>query len=174
MKYILGLLCLVSFNTLAIPPVNTFDYASFNCLVENAYQEARGEGKLGMQLVVQVVKNRELLTLKDACTLIHIPYQFSWTLRKDNQQVSLTKRALSDSRLDARLAVGEWLGVWPGDSHVEADARHLPLKIYRATHYHEKGIKPYWVSGMRYLGRYKNHMFYERWENVRKYANSEF
>jgi len=63
-------------------PVNTrsANTAEVNCLAQNIYYEARGEGQSGMRAVAHVTMNRmrSRLFRSTVCGVVHQPSQFSW------------------------------------------------------------------------------------------------
>jgi spore germination cell wall hydrolase CwlJ-like protein len=61
--------------------VMTADWNELECLAANIYHEARGEDRLGQELVAQVTVNRmkEGFFPDTACGVVRQSYQFSWT-----------------------------------------------------------------------------------------------
>jgi spore germination cell wall hydrolase CwlJ-like protein len=149
MKLIMGILALLSFNTLATPPKDEFNYADFKCMVENAYHEARGEGIKGMQAVTQVVLNRAQKSGESACQVVYKPYQFSWTMDKKRKVKTDAEWATGLGQAASRLAVWQVLN----------DAASCS-KLCSATHYHTASVKPLWANSRKKVGRLGQHIFY--------------
>ena len=114
------------------------------CLAQNMYHEARGETELGNTLVAIVTLNRAKTQGKDICSIVYEPYQFSWTL--DKQEVSETK--LQYHLYLARLVL--------------TDRIQVPHEYLHATHYYASYIKqPYWSKKMEEIGQVGNHIFFK-------------
>lgn len=114
------------------------------CMVENAFHEARGEGTLGRQLVMQVVLNRAS-SMFDLCNQVYRHKQFSWTLSK--------KKAMPEKMMDALKIEFKQLC---------KDPTVIPEQFRRATHYHTHAVKPVWRKRLKRLGAFKNHIFYRK------------
>ena len=160
MKFLMGVLALLSVNTLATPTIPSFNYEDFKCLVENAYHEARGEGIKGMQAVTQVVLNRAQKSGETACQVVYKPWAFSWTMDKKRKAQPASFWATDSHARGARRAAATALRLWPEQGHPNANGGKEQTKIYLATHYHEIRVRPAWASKMEKLGRVGNHVFY--------------
>ncbi len=126
-----------------VPKFVKIEKKQLTCLVENAYHEAMGEGKVGRLLVTQVVLNRAREFNQDYCSVIYAYKQFSWTLFKKKQIDKKIRKVLEYEILVLLHS-----------------KRELPRRFLEATHFHTTAVKPYWASTKQYLGTYKNHKFY--------------
>ena len=73
--------------TFILSEARTVSHKEMQCLANNIYHEARGEGIAGMMGVAQVTLNRadtQYRGKKTLCGVVHDSHQFSWT--KDNQK----------------------------------------------------------------------------------------
>jgi len=112
-----------------------------SCIALNVYHEARGEPLEGQHAVALVTRNRMLATNTDACTVVHSPYQFSWTIYKPK---ATDPRAY---KIAEQVAINVLMG-------------KIPDFTGGATFYHHKGIKPYWATKFTYTKTIGNHKFY--------------
>jgi spore germination cell wall hydrolase CwlJ-like protein len=136
------------FNTLHIGPLPksiVLSKKQLTCLVDNAYHEAMGEGKVGRLLVTQVVLNRAHVKEESYCSIVYAHKQFSWTLAK-------RKHISPEIRKKLEYEIIELLH----------DIAEIPSDLKDATYFHTTSIKPYWVKTQQYLGTYKNHRFYSK------------
>jgi len=141
-KLFILVLLFISFNINAMN--KELSSKELNCLTQNAFFEANGEGDIGMLLVTNVVFNRSLGG--DVCKTIHEPYQFSWTLGVKNKKIPINIYNQIQSRLN----------------EFSKNRYMIPRRFINATFYHARGEHPKWVSKMKFLGAYKNHLFYRR------------
>lgn len=132
-KLLAVMILLVSLSSQAKPTEEV------HCLAQNIYNEARGEGYLGMLAVAQVTINRT----KDArfhenlCDAVFARKQFSWTAQQtqllpDNQAIMI-----------AGLALG---------------GKH-ELSKFKALFFHSTKIHPGWKR--KKIAKIGNHIFYE-------------
>lgn len=138
MKWLLITLMFISFSCDANIKLND---KGLDCLIKNAYYEANTEGDIGMLLVTNVVFNRT--SGRDFCKTIYKPFQFSWTLGKH-------KKIPNDIYYDIKSNIGVFM-------------RHrqmIPHRFAEATFYHKRGEHPKWAPKLKYLGAYKQHLFY--------------
>ena len=161
MKCLSGLaLIFVSLQIQAPGSLPLISQSEFNCLTDNAYHEARGEGLRGMELVTHVVVNRAESRKKSFCEIVYEPYQFSWTIANKSKKAHRQKKGAearqAASRLPAAAAVFEVVkqrvSGWKNSS--------AHTKIYLATHYHTTQVNPSWATRLTFLGKFKNHLFY--------------
>ena len=115
----------------------------FQCLAQNIYFEARGEGLAGRIAVAIVTLNRVADTKypNTICEVVWQPYQFSWT-----------KDGLSDTPI--------YDSAW-ADSKYAADIALDLIRIKDATHYHKHTIFPKWAPSLEYEGYIEKHLFYK-------------
>lgn len=115
----------------------------FNCLAENIYYESRGEPLMGKIAVAQTVFNRAESGRwgKSFCSVVHAPYQFSWTL-KDKKKPS--GKDWKESVHAAKLFV---------DGFRIKD-------LEKTDHYHSKNVNPSWNEKMKSTAKIGNHLFF--------------
>ena len=142
-----------TFVPLSVPSVYM---KAFECLAENAYQEARGEGHKGMQAVTHVVLNRAESSDAHVCDIIYKPYQFSWTIQKRQHGRAAKKNAASGVRLPSRLAV--WDIFWDGQGQPRPRRNFDPgIENFHATY-----VSPKWASKLYRRFQIGNHVFYSK------------
>ena len=127
------------------------------CLAEAVYFESRGEPERGQIAVAQVVMNRVFSGYcpADACRAV---YQNA--RRKFACQFTFACDNIRDVVTEPRL--------WKQAQRIAADMLDGKLwdsKVGRATHYHARSVRPFWLSEMRELDRIGEHLFYRprRW-----------
>jgi len=133
-------------ESLYTPEVYEIDDPEVQCLAENLFHEARGEGVEGKEAVAFVTINRvKHHNYGDAvCEVVHEPYQFSWThqgmeLNLDNP---IERRSWEQSQQIAlEVLNGERINDMIG-----------------ITHYHATHVSPNW--GKIQVARVGNHIFY--------------
>lgn len=120
---------------------------AFNCLVLNAYHEARGEKYRGVAAVVEVVLNRTKERNKSVCNVIYEPYQFSWT-RDRNKRVDKKEYEVVEGWVLKHL------------EHLENDGNNTITK--GATYFHTKHVSPSWSRSRDFKCTTKvgKHLFY--------------
>jgi len=126
---------------MAQPSLPFVDEASFRCMMETLYHEARGEGVQGMEAVASVVMNRAKRSKKSVCSVVHERKQFSWLhVTKDKRIrgnimniLSITHKALSGVLVDVTQG---------------------------ATFYHATYVKPSWAKHKVMTVKINNHIFY--------------
>lgn len=120
-------------------------------MARTIYGEARGEGGQGMQAVANVIMNRVKrggwygASIKD---VVLKPYQFScWNATDVNRQkiLNATAAQLASARSIAEKVINGT----------------LPDITGGATHYHARGIDPYWAKSMTKTATIGNHVFYK-------------
>lgn len=128
--------------------------AAIFCLALNAYHEARGEGALGMLAVSQVVVQRAEHPSgrwpRDICGVV-----FQGGERKGKCQFSWYCDGRSDKPRDARA--------WAAALVVAEAARRgagFPT-LSAATCYHAAKVKPAWTASARFVGKRRDHLYYE-------------
>lgn len=110
------------------------------CLAGNMYFEARGEPIDGQILVAEVTMNRAG-TGADICATVFESRQFSWTNDKD-------------------LAIDE-PEVFIQSVILAYDLMNNGCDLCTtATHFHTRGVEPYWAEHLTLIGAYGNHVFY--------------
>ncbi|PKH25338.1 cell wall hydrolase [Enterobacterales bacterium CwR94] len=116
------------------------------CLALNIYHESRGEPEKGQIAVGTVTMNRANWDIKDVCSVVYAPGQFSWThLKRDAHTIPSDKDAswMRAKLLANRIVAGELKDVTQG-----------------ATYYHSKRVKPYWRGAFQQTLVIGNHVFY--------------
>lgn len=126
---------------LLILTFNAYAGPQYECLLQNAYNEARGEGELGVELVTSVVMNRAEMDDKTACEVIYTPKQFSWVPSPLVAPKEFKKKYI---KLVKRV-------------YKKRKKRYSKLYFF-----HAKRIKPYQSPQARYKLSYRGHVFYER------------
>lgn len=121
-------------------------FDEFNCLSRTVYFEARGEPVPGQFAVASVVMNRVRSKLypQTVCSVVHQPYQFSWTLLKNLQ--------IKD------------INAWRDAQHVAWIVLNAGLKsnVGRSMDYHSVEVNPHWASHYVKAIVIGNHIFYDR------------
>lgn len=143
-----------------------FAYGDFECLVKNAYYEARGEGVKGMEAVTAVAMNRMKRDNETACAVIMKPKQWSWTLTHRLEHYVTDQRglAVATRAVHSRFVAGDAVFRRHGLGHVSGkivQTDRSESSLLSATHYHATYVKPYWAKHMKKLGRVGNHIFYK-------------
>ncbi|WP_131833795.1 cell wall hydrolase [Ancylobacter aquaticus] len=127
------------------------------CLAEAVYFESRGEPLRGQVAVAQVVMNRVFSGYypADICRAVyqnaHRRLACQFTFACDRVRDVVTEPELWKQ---AREIAGDML-----------EGRVWDPKVGRATHYHARSVRPYWIREMRKLDRIGEHTFYRprRW-----------
>ena len=120
------------------------DKKEFQCLAENIYYEARGEGYIGKIAVAQTVLNRAESGKwgYSFCSVIHAKAQYSWTL---NKKIKPPHGASWESAKNAAQMFVNGVRV-----------RHLE----RVKHYHTASVNPIWDNNMKQTAVIGGHQFY--------------
>lgn len=143
MKYVIAfVLCIASINAYAAKRYHT--NKEIACLVKNAYNEARGEGDKGIQLVTQVVLNRARIDGKGICEVIYEPGQFSW--------VSAPLAVSDDFKKKTKPLI---VAMYSGKKRMSKQYRNI-------YYFHRKDLKRVWTKKLRLAASYKNHIFYDK------------
>ena len=127
------------------------------CLAEAVYFESRGEPERGQIAVAQVVMNRVFSGYypADVCRAVyqnaHRKLACQFTFACDNIRDVVTEPQL-----------------WRQAQRIAADmldGRLWDARVGRATHYHARSVRPFWIREMRKLDRIGEHTFYRprRW-----------
>lgn len=122
-------------------------------LARTIWGEARGEGSIGMQAVAAVIMNRLQISKEKGKfwwgnSLIEIcqkPYQFSCWNRDDPNY----RKVLNVDRRDKAFAKA-----------CDIARVCLPDPTNGATHYHARGIYPFWSRHQNPTATIGNHIFY--------------
>jgi len=154
--------------------MNTYKNSNYsdkavNCMVQNLYHEARGEGFAGMYAVAMVVMNRvqDNRYPDTICGVVHqgpldsngMPKryrcQFSWWCDGKSDEMHDVE-AFELSKKIAQLVLSS--------SETQGKAIILIDLTEGATHYHTIEVEPNWIDdrGMKKVGRLGQHIFY-RW-----------
>ena len=137
---------------------NTSDHnKEIDCLAENAYHEARGEGAKGQIAVSEVVMNRVQEDDLTACEIIHErkgdSCQFSWVCANvkidDQESYDIIRDRVRKFYINRML-------------REEFSDEEIPLvdATKGATFYHAKSVRPYWVTYFQRTAKIGNHWFY--------------
>lgn len=144
-----------------------------------AYGEARGEGKTGMQAVINTIMNRSryasryadnsLLPFGKINAVILKSKQFSAFNPSDpNEPVleSIAEKFDSVVKTNKNLKTAYDLAKKAKDGALEDITNG-------ATHYHTAAIKPSWTKDLTFLGKTGNHLFYRNsWEQAIQVAKN--
>ncbi|VAW39795.1 hypothetical protein MNBD_DELTA04-1479 [hydrothermal vent metagenome] len=110
-------------------------------LTLNVYHEARSEPQIGQLAVAHVTLNRAEQKKQSVEEIVTAPYQFSWTLQK-NDYLPTEPGAFAECLVTALKAL------------TSSDFTK------GATFYHRQDINPAWARGMTYVAQYGVHKFY--------------
>lgn len=118
--------------------INAAPAPEVHCLATNIYNEARGEGYLGMLAVAQVTINRtkDPRFHEQLCDVVYAKNQFSWT--RNTTFLLPDRKAIMIAALALR-------------------GRH-ELSKFKALYFHSTKINPGWKY--KRLTRIGNHIFY--------------
>ncbi len=132
------------------------------CLIVNAYHEARGEGLDGMVAVSTVVVNRALvghMNSKTVCSAILKKKQFSWT--NNTAKRNAWMKGLNKTELKIVVnAIEKFIGGYSIEG------------LEKAIYYHERNIKPKWSNNDYKVAVIKNHIFFNPIPPVSHYLRS--
>ena len=121
------------------------------CLTQAAYYEARGEGREGMQAVVQVVLNRARHPAfpHSVCGVV-----FQGAGRRSGCQFSFT--------CDGSMRGGVNRAAWDRARDVASKALSgaVYARVGNATHFHTTGVSPGWRSSLIQVSQVGSHLFY--------------
>ena len=138
----------VPFNpeSLYVPDYYEKDHPEVQCLAENLFHEARGEGVEGKLAVAFVTMNRvRHANYGDTvCEVVHEPYQFSWV--HQGMDINL------DNPIERRS--------WEMSQKIAQEVlnrKHIN-DMLGVTHYHATSVNPEW--GKREVAQVGNHIFY--------------
>lgn len=115
------------------------------CLARAVYYEARGQTVLAQRAVALVVLNRwQAGWAPTVCGVVYQPHQFSWTKQPQpkprgpawQRAQQIAQQALQGAR-------------WQ-------------LPNFRATHFHNRSVKPQWVRGLQRVAAIEGHVFYAK------------
>jgi spore germination cell wall hydrolase CwlJ-like protein len=127
-------------------------------LARTAWGEARGERLSGLQAVINVIMNRQAVSLQQGgfwwgtgvTEICRKPYQFScWNHSDPNLQKLLL--VTPETSLPFRIAL---------DLAEKALAGELEDITIQSTHYHTASIKPKWAEGQEIRCKIGSHVFY--------------
>ncbi len=121
------------------------------CLTQAAYYEARGEGRDGMQAVVQVVLNRVRHPAfpKSVCGVV-----FQGAGRRTGCQFSFT----CDGSMRGRVNRAAWNRA--RDIASGALSGEVYARVGAATHFHTTAVAPGWRNSLIRVGQVGDHLFY--------------
>ncbi len=121
------------------------------CLTQAAYYEARGEGRDGMQAVVQVVLNRARHPAypNSVCGVV-----FQGAARRTGCQFSFT--------CDGSMRGGVNRSAWDRARDVASKALSGAVysRVGNATHFHTTGVSPGWRHSLIQVSQVGDHLFY--------------
>lgn len=144
-----------------------------------AYGEARGEGKQGMQAVINTIMNRtryasryaesSLLPFGKINAVVLKPKQFSAFNPDDPNEPVLESIA---EKFDSVIKTNKNLKI-AYDLARKAKNNALEDITKGATHYHTASIMPSWAKDLTFLDQIGNHLFYKNpWEQAVQIAKS--
>ena len=142
MKFLSTITLALFMAPMAQPSLPSLDEASFRCMMETLYHEARGEGVQGMEAVAAVVMNRAKQSKKSVCSVVYERKQFSW--------VFVTKDKSIKGNIRDVLAI----------TH-KALAGILVDVTDGSTHYHATYVNPKWAKHLKKTVKINNHIFYK-------------
>lgn len=116
--------------------------AALLCLAMNLYQESSVDGLDGMVAVAYITDKRAEHNQKNYCREVYKSGAFSWTKKGKEAKVDKKSKAWVDAQAVARTF------------------KSFSDRTGGATHYHKKGIKPYWVKVMKKVATTKSHILY--------------
>ena len=128
---------------LLLPPLTPHALdREFNCLVQNVYQEARGESYKGKLAVAMVTINRTKSERfpSTICGVVYQKNQFSWTNKYS--KVTINSKQWQEAK-DAAFA-----------AYMNTDI----LGYFPATHFHNQTVSPGWK--LKKVAKIGNHYFY--------------
>jgi spore germination cell wall hydrolase CwlJ-like protein len=145
MRKLLLVLAVSTMPVVAIAPAvaQHSSLAALQCMIDNLYHEARGEGIKGLQAVASVVMNRAQDDQNNICKIVYTRKQFSWTMAKQTKNI---EGDISDILNVAQAATSNTLVDITGG----------------ATHYHTKKVKPYWAKTLVKTKTIGQHIFYKQ------------
>ncbi len=126
-------------------------------LARTLWGEARGEGDKGMEAVACVILNRVKIAEEKSKywwgnNIIQVcqkPYQFSCWNRSDPNFQKLQAVDETDLYFATALRIAR-----------RAVIGRITDKTYGSTHYHAKGVSPYWARNEKPVEVIGNHIFY--------------
>jgi len=145
------------------PPheIPTAIWRKASCLSVLAFNEARGEGPLGMKAVIWVALNRSHAQDLCPCRIITAPGQFDPRSRQQLRQAARTGVVPRPMRLPAHAIA---------DAKALAWARGLAWRILMgeltldptlgATHFHAHYVRPDWARHFSLTAQIGTHLFY--------------
>lgn len=130
---------------------------AIDVMARTLWGEARGEGKLGMECVAMVILNRVRVADdkggfwwgRDVFGVCQKPYQFSCWNKDDPNRPKLLAVTKADIGFTLALSIAE-----------RAMNGRLNDITMGATHYHTRGIKPFWSKGQSPCALIGAHVFY--------------
>jgi N-acetylmuramoyl-L-alanine amidase len=109
----------------------------------NIYYEARGEPEKGKLAVAHVTLNRAREQDKNIAAIVAAPYQFSWTINKEDYLPNDIKTFLDCTKTALKsLTTPDFTG--------------------GATFFHRYDINPFWAAHKTFVGRHGSHDFYSK------------
>lgn len=136
MKYIALILLTLSFTAFADNRASSL--TDLECMAQNVYHEARGQGALGMQMVIIVVNNRVKSKHypNTICGVVFQRKQFSWTLKPNKL------------KLDKYVEIMQFV------------SKHYLEKGGNILGYHNSSVAPSWARELKVAKVVGDHIFY--------------
>ena len=138
---------------MAMKYVTTNKKREIDLLARTAWGEARGDGRWGMQAVINVVMNRVKAGRwwgRSVEDVVLKPYQFSCWLESDPNRAKLLAVTTDDEQFKLAEAFAE----------LAIDGKLTDI-TNGATNYHTKSVKPSWASTGQQTAIWGNHIFYK-------------
>ena len=135
------------------PKADPITARTIDTVARTAYGEARGEGEIGMQAVINTMQNRVALQTwfgKNLLAVCTKPFQFSCRNPSDANFAKIAAVDTDDPQFVIALKLAKM-----------AVAGELEDITQASTHYFEVGSpKPTWVKGATFTVQIGHHLFY--------------
>jgi len=141
-----------------IPPVL---WREARCLSVMAFNEARGEGPIGMKAVIWVALNRSRAQDLRPCRVITAPGQFDPRSRQELRQAAQTGAMPRPIRLPAHAVADAKALAWARGLAWRTLVGELTLDpTHGATHFHTSHVRPNWARRLALTTQIGIHRFY--------------
>jgi len=131
------------------------------CLSVMAFNEARGEGPIGMKAVIWVALNRSRAQNLGPCRVITAPGQFDPRSRQALRQAAQAGTMPRPIRLPAHAVADAKALAWARGLAWRTLMGELTLDpTYGATHFHTHHIRPNWANRFALTTQIGSHRFY--------------
>lgn len=113
-------------------------------LTLNVYHEGRGESIKGQKAIIYVTLNRTKTRKMSVKEVVLEPYQFSWTLKAQDEWIPVDTKAFVKCAEIVYKAIQE-------DDFTGG-----------ATYFHNSYVNPSWADRMKYVGKFGSQLFYKK------------